>query len=67
MPRRINPSRKRYRTPRQHRQDQLGQGLHPLILLILGAAVLVGGLLMGGSPAVLEEETEETTEVPEEQ
>ncbi len=39
----------------------------PWILLILGAAVLVGGLLMGGSPAVLEEETEETTEVPEEQ
>lgn len=38
----------------------------PWILLILGAAVLVGGLLMGGSPAVLEEETEESTETPEE-
>jgi hypothetical protein len=38
----------------------------PWILLILGAAVLVGGLLMGGSPAALEEEAEEATEIPEE-
>jgi hypothetical protein len=38
----------------------------PWILLILGAAVLVGGLLMGGSPAALEEEAEEATETPEE-
>jgi hypothetical protein len=38
----------------------------PWILLILGAAVLVGGLLMGGSPAALEEEAEEGSEAPEE-
>ena len=39
----------------------------PWILLILGAAVLVGGLLMGGSPVPLEEEeAPEATEAPEE-
>lgn len=38
----------------------------PWILLIIGAAVLVGGLLMGGTPAPLEEEAEEATETAEE-
>lgn len=38
----------------------------PWILLIIGAAVLVGGLLMGGSPAPLEEEAGEAGETAEE-